>query len=94
MTRTEAILVASFLEQLSDRFSTDGCNDMWLDNNAENMSIVTEAEKLAKFDADPIADRTGDDNEIGTSNTLILDYVLNRFMEENKITKKDFVDVA
>jgi hypothetical protein len=67
-------LVIGFLEELSERYGNDGCNDFEMEYTPENLEIVTAAEKEAYgIHAQPPSVEGG---KIHTTNFLVLDYVI------------------
>jgi len=104
-TKAEALFLASFLEALSDRFGNDGCNDMYVANTPENDAMVKAAQlhqyanDRHAFDDEAQASevslqsvRKGKPEKISTMNSVILDYLQDRFMQENGITRDDLID--
>jgi len=78
LTKTEAKLIVQFLDELSERFGNDGCNDFTLDDTPENRAFVEAAQE-------------GQDLELSidkkqmliyTFNTLIVDHLIARVKEE------------
>lgn len=88
MTHSQAVYVAAFLDQLSDRFGNDGCNDMWLDNTAENRELVTKANRAAGWncEAEELLHRSG---RLIAQNNHVCDYLLSVLMSEYAITDKE-----
>lgn len=78
-SKCEHDLLCGFIDQLLDRFSTDGCNDMVLDNTPENMAIALAAERLQTGDigAPVLTDRIG---RIVVSNTAVLECLKQKLM--------------
>lgn len=79
MTRNEMVFIVGFLNELDDRFSSDGCNDMFLDDTPENRELVLAANKLYYGEDEEIRLYGG---KIGTSNHNILHYVKTKLMKE------------
>lgn len=91
MTRGEAILLASFMERLSERFGNDGCNDFYLENTQENCELVIAAEREndAECDGNPLVHN----GKLLTMNFLVLDYLQQRFMKEHGIAQCELIHV-
>lgn len=93
MTNNEAKYMAAFLDELTDRFGNDGCNDMFLPDTPENREIVKEAEKnnpdwkLSFYET-----KKGEPKKICTLNIIVIDYLKNKFMQEHGIEKNDLPD--
>lgn len=91
MTKHEMIFVVSFLEDLNDGYSNDGCNDLDLKATPENIELAIVATK----------NETGEDEEFKPNkkgnicciNTFIVLELQKRIMNEFGITKKDLIKV-
>jgi hypothetical protein len=104
-TDAEALYLASFLNELSDRFGNDGCNDMYLPNTPENAAMV-KAAQLHQFadDCHAFEDEAeasevsvqsmgkGKPRKISTMNSVVLDYLQDRFMRQHGITRRNLVN--
>lgn len=83
MNKTELKQIARFLEELSNRFDTDGCNDMELEDTAENRTMINSAEKLYDPESDFVA--IPYKGKLSTNNSTLLDYLKAKFEKENGI---------
>lgn len=102
-TDAEAKYLASFLNELSDRFGNDGCNDMFLPNTPENAAMVKAAQlhqyadDRNAFDDEAQASeislhKIGKVKKISTMNSVVLDYLRDRFMRQHGITRRNLVN--
>jgi len=90
LTDLEAKILKEFLEESSDRFCNDGCNDYELENTKENVRFLEEVIKT-QFDTEEDVKEeieflhyyAKDSNELRTMNSLILDYLKDK-MFKNK----------
>lgn len=66
-------LITMFLKDLSERFATDGCNDLYLPNTAENrvMTIAAEYFLTNEFSQVRIVD-----GKVLTNNMAIIDFLI------------------
>ncbi len=88
MSRIEAVHVAGFLSELSDRFGTDGCNDLFLEDTPENRQLVADAER-SQMGEDAREEVSADGGLIGTFNGVLLDHLLEKFMKEHGLKEED-----
>lgn len=93
MTKNEIFFIVTFLNELSDRFGCDGCNDMKLKDTPGNRELVIAAERHAVGEEGEldICDYK-DGRIIVTNNTFIVDYLKDKLSKENNITKSDLPD--
>lgn len=86
MKSNEIDLVIGFLEDLSHRFSNDGCNDMFLENTPENRKLVLQAQLAVNSSRTEIKlyeIHKGQPQKICTNNILIIDYLISKLNEED-----------
>jgi hypothetical protein len=89
LTRIEAVLLVSFLEDLDDNYGNAGSNDLFLPDTLEMREVVLAAEK----------DQSGEPNEkirlyngkIYTSDQMILGYLRDKIMKEHNVSRKELV---
>lgn len=86
MTQNEAKLIAAFMQELSDRFGNDGCNDYDLPATPENRQLIMDAQKWGRADEVPTEPREYN-GKYCTYNWEILSYLRHKFMEENGLTE-------
>ncbi len=91
MTKTEAMILATFCNELNDRFSNDGCNEMTLPDTPENRELVNKATQYAYGDDVDMKPHI-EDGEICTGNEAILSYLTHRLMVEHGITEDELED--
>jgi hypothetical protein len=94
LTKNEAAYIAAFLEELDDRFSNDGCNDMSITDIPENREMLIAAEKQWRED-----EEIDDDEEeeiirshrgkLDGNNQAVLHYLQKRLMDAFGISKDD-----
>lgn len=94
MTRNEMLYIVGFLNELSDRFSNDGCNDMYLVDTPENREMCIEAEKFSYGEVytQPY-DSQKSKGEFCVNNNLVIDFLCNKLMKEFHIKKEDVPNV-
>lgn len=88
MTKNEMRLVVGFLEELDDKFGSDGCNDMWLPNTPANRELNLAAEKFwrkVNEDEEESSDDPPEGDIIDTNNQVILGYLIHRLKKEHRI---------
>ena len=96
MTKNEVAYILGFLTELYDKFSTDGCNDMYLPDTPENREMYLAAEKLDFGDsAEPLEEAlqvpygNKGEKKIGTNNQTIVRYLRERLMQEFGLKEQD-----
>lgn len=76
---SERAVLLQFLDELSQRFSCDGCNDLCLPNTPENKELATRAYRFCMSKEDAKYWIAGFEREtgsvIGVSNQIIVDYL-------------------
>lgn len=78
MKLNEYQLIYDFLEELNERFGTDGCNDFILPKTIENLELIKNIDENFAIDINR--------NCIYTTNFLVLEYLMKKLKEEiNKI---------
>ena len=98
-------MLASFLDCLSDKLGNESCNDMFMDDTPENRALIAAAQQWQHADdkhafesAEDAATvrtytiRKGKPPMLSTHNTVILDYLRNRFMQENSVSRDELRD--
>ena len=91
MTKNEVAFLAAFLDELSDRFGNDGCNDMFLKDTPNNRKLVIAAEKHQAKEQGEEADTEVHlhNKKLGTMNSTVLDYLRDKFMKKFKLKKAE-----
>jgi hypothetical protein len=87
MTKAELKLVASFLEELDNRFGEDGCNDYELPNTPENRKLLKKAFKWGcASDADELIKEMEEDTgpTISTMNNIVCGYLAHLAKKESE----------
>ena len=105
MTKTETIMLASYLNLAADMLGDQSCNDMFMVDTPENRALLIGVQlfhyaddKYAYESAEDAATvrtcviRKGEAPRLSTHNTVVAHYLLNRFMQEHGITKDDLSD--
>lgn len=84
MNNSEKKILLDFLEELSDRFGNDGCNDYELDNSSENRELCYAAMEygVSKGEADEWLENLNLSKKIIFSNFIILDYLIQKFKND------------
>jgi hypothetical protein len=86
MKSNEIDLVIGFLEDLSYRFSNDGCNEIFLENTPENRELVLQAQLAVNSPRNEIKlyeIHAGQPKKICTNNILIIDYLISKLNEKD-----------
>lgn len=84
MNNSEKKILLDFLEELSDRFGNDGCNDYELDNSPETRELCYAAMEYGagKKDADEWLENLDLSKKIIFPNFIILDYLIKKFKND------------
>jgi len=105
MTKSESIMLASFLTQYREMLSYESCNDMLMTDNPTNREFLLSLQQ-ERFAADPTTYESAEDAAtlrtcqwskdkppcLITFNTVVVRHLLNRFMRENGITDADLIN--
>ena len=79
LTSYEKDLLSDFLNELKDRFSTDGCNDYSIPDTPENQSIAEAASRISEGeDYDGLYRQEG---KIYIHNQTLLQYLHQRLLD-------------
>lgn len=94
MTKTEAIWIVRFLEDLSDSYSNAGNNDMFMEDTPENRKLAEEANDWDKeFDLEECIQvpyySKDKIKKIRVKDSTVLGHLREKFMKENSLTEKD-----
>lgn len=78
MKLNELQLIYDFLEELNERFGTDGCNDFIIPRTPQNIELIRNIDKNFIVDLNKDC--------IYTTNFLVVEYLMEKLKEEiNKI---------
>jgi hypothetical protein len=85
LNKNEIEILLEFLEDYSIRLSNDGSNDYFLENTPENWAIVERATALGRSmtveeyrESEGYEERPHDDEDIGTTDWIIVDHLVNK----------------
>ena len=89
LSKIEASLIAAFLEDLSNRYANDGCNDLSLPNTPENVEFVKAAETYEEeYPEDWEVHESKDGKKIYTNNMVVVGYLERRMREVFQLLKE------
>ena len=80
MNKTELNLIIEFLNELSDRFGNDVCNDFELNDTPENRRLVKDAELYCDMHERELSIHN---NKITTTNFILVDYLKRKLRDFN-----------
>ena len=83
LDKVELDLLCQFMEQLSDRFGNDGCNDMSFPNTEENRALLHAVNTWLDPAEDPIPE-VYKGNVLYGSNWIVLDYIRDKIAKQRQ----------
>lgn len=100
MTINEVAYIVGFLDELYDKFSSDGCNDMYLPDTPENRRMYVDSLKndencLSVEDSLKVPYlSSSNEKKISTNNQVILRHLRSKLMQEFNLSENDIPDTG
>jgi hypothetical protein len=97
MTKHEKIFLVALLKDLSDHYANAACNELFLSDTPHNRELIYNVNQYMhkKDDSFPkdrrisVCDRR---NKIVINDICALDYIIEKFKEDNDITEDPIID--